>query len=196
MGVFLASLNSCQKAPDNNEKLPTDNESLTLFFIPSPFGINWDSPKKLLTSMVLNYFSFRPHFMGHVAVQVSCNDLSNKKHNFITGMSAEKLNVVPPVFLEHAGLGIVFEKFPGKLDDPIKSEQEILYRLKNPELPAALILLILRLILQHVLGSLSTMKNLLNIISRGIILFIVARSTVKELVAQLLEQVSLNLLEQ
>jgi histone H3/H4 len=75
------------KTPYTNETLPKDDESVTLFFIPSPFGINWESPKKLLYSMILNYFSYRPHFMGHVSIQVSCTDLANKQHNFITGMS-------------------------------------------------------------------------------------------------------------
>lgn len=131
-GALIVSFSGCQKTPYTNETLPKDDESVTLFFIPSPFGINWESPKKLLSSMILNYFSYRPHFMGHVAIQVSCTDLANIKHNFITGMSSETLNVIKPVFFEHAGMGIVFEKHPGRIDDAVKSEQELIYRLKNP----------------------------------------------------------------
>lgn len=129
---ILVILNGCQKIPTSNEELPKDGSSLTLFFIPSPFGINWSSPRKLFTSIALNYISFRPHFMGHVAIQVSCTDLSNKQHDFITGMSASKFHVLKPIFKDHYGLGIVFQKFPGQIDDSKKSEQELIYRLKNP----------------------------------------------------------------
>lgn len=122
----------CQKIPQSNEELPKDGSSLNLYFIPSPFGINWESPKKLFQSMIFNYFSFRPHFMGHVAIQVSCTDLANDTHNFITGMSSQKLSAADSIFLDHSGLAVMFIKNPGRFDDPKESEQELIYRLKNP----------------------------------------------------------------
>lgn len=132
LGLTLMMLCSCQKVPSSTGELPKDGASLTLYFIPSPFGINWESPRKLFTSITLNYFSFKPHFMGHVAVQVSCHDLDQKQHNFLTGMSPLKLEATKSVFMNHAGLGVMFEKHPGKFDDPNKSERELIYRLKNP----------------------------------------------------------------
>jgi len=131
LGIFIAAP-SCNKIPDTNEELSREDATLTLFFIPSPFGINWESPRKLFTSMALNYFSYRPHFMGHVAVQVQCQDLIGQQHRFLTGMTSQKLAAASAVIFEHAGLGVMFEKNPGKFDDPKKSEQELIYRLKNP----------------------------------------------------------------
>lgn len=132
--VFLTLLivNGCQKIPKVTDELPKNDSTLSLYFIPSPFGINWESPKKLFTSMIFNYFSFRPHFMGHVAIQVSCVDLAQEKHNFITGMSSQKLSAAGSIFFEHSGLGVMFIKNPGRFDDPKESEQEIVLRLKNP----------------------------------------------------------------
>lgn len=131
MGTLLTVF-GCNKVPNTNEELPLKKSTLTLFFIPSPFGINWESPSKLFTSMVLNYFSFRPHFMGHVAIQVFCEDLAGQQQKFLTGMTSVKLAATSAIFLEHAGLGVMFEKHPGKFDDAKKSEQELIYRLKNP----------------------------------------------------------------
>ena len=131
LAILLFSF-GCNRVPHTQDELPRENSTLTLFFMPSPFGINWNSPRHLLTSIALNYFSFRPNFMGHVAIQVYCHDLSGQEHSFITGMSDAKLAASSAIFLEHAGLGIMFEKNPGKFDDPKKSEQELIYRLKNP----------------------------------------------------------------
>ncbi len=131
MGILVATL-GCNKIPHTQEELPKEQSTLTLYFIPSPFGINWESPSKLFTSMALNYFSFRPHFMGHVAIQLHCQDLSGINHSFLTGMTSRTLKAANAIFMEHAGLGVMFEKNPGKFDDPKKSEQELIHRLKNP----------------------------------------------------------------
>jgi hypothetical protein len=132
LALVLVLTIGCQKVPTTNEELPKDHSSITLYFIPSPFGINWESPRKLFVSMIFNYFSFRPHFMGHVAIQTSCTDLNNEQHDFITGMSSKTLTGADGIFINHAGLGVLFTKNPGRFDDPRVSEQELIHRLKNP----------------------------------------------------------------
>lgn len=135
LGTLFLMFNACEKKilmepKDHIELHPTENY-FTLYVIPSPFGINWQNPHKLFTSMVVNYFSFYPHFMGHVGVELNCQDLQKKTHQFYTGMTYQKMPALKKIFIEQAGLGILFEKWPG-VEDSSSTFQSMQYRLKNP----------------------------------------------------------------
>lgn len=123
---------SCQPKTDSTDAIiPSTENNLTVFFIPTPFGINWNSPRKLFNSIALNYFSLSPHFMGHVAVHLSCTDLSQQQHELTTGMTHKEFPAVKNIFVEKSGLGVMFAKYPGKMDGP-KVKQTIIQLLKNP----------------------------------------------------------------
>jgi hypothetical protein len=105
---------------------------LTLYVIPSPFGINWASPRKLMSSALLNYISFLPNFMGHVGVEVDCELQNGSKTRFYSGMTDDGMDPVKKLIGEGSGLGILYEKFPGVLDQKDKVYPKIMQRLNNP----------------------------------------------------------------
>lgn len=89
---------------------------LTLYFIPSPKRIDWTTPTSLARTILTNKLSLKKRFMGHVNVELEYNEKGEKKH-FLTGMSAAKLNAVPLLLKEKAGLGILFHSFQGRLEN-------------------------------------------------------------------------------
>ncbi|MDH4469305.1 MAG: hypothetical protein QE271_14700 [Bacteriovoracaceae bacterium] len=114
----------------------SDN-TLTLFVIPSPYPINWTSPRDLLASISKNYFSFQPNFMGHVQVGVSCQNSMGKKVEFFTGMVAKSLTAKTELILHGAGLGVLFHSFEGRVEFQGEEAKEDFEKLKeflsNPE---------------------------------------------------------------
>lgn len=104
-----------------------EDNHLTLFFIPSPYGISWQSPQKLFLSIARNYFSLQENFMGHVQVEVKCKE---KGIHFFTGMRAANLNAKELIFSKQVGLGIIYHKFPGHLEDE-KDKGLLVARLKK-----------------------------------------------------------------
>ena len=48
-------------------------DELTLMFYPSPHGLNWESPKTLVRSVLSNYSSPLNHMIGHANVFLSCS---------------------------------------------------------------------------------------------------------------------------
>lgn len=102
--------------------------SLTLYFIPSPFGLNWESPTTLARDIVKNFaakgrFGNTKRFMGHVNVELKYNDEGRDVH-ILTGMTASKLNATSLLLKDKVGLGIIFHSFPGRLEskDELVSE--------------------------------------------------------------------------
>lgn len=91
--------------------------TLTLYFIPSPKGINWDTPTTLARDIVKNKLSFKSHFMGHVNIELKYSNEDGKEIHILTGMVAEKLNAVPLLLKKGVGLGVVYHSFAGKLEN-------------------------------------------------------------------------------
>lgn len=85
---------------------------LRLFVIPSPFGMNWETPATLARTAAVNKFCLKPRFMGHVNVE-----LYSPEHHEITGMSSKKLDAVPRVLLQGQGFGVLYHSFPGRLEE-------------------------------------------------------------------------------
>jgi hypothetical protein len=90
---------------------------LTLYFIPSPYGINWQSPTTVARTIVLNKFGGSgSRFMGHVNIELDYTNDEGKKIHILTGMAAENLDAIPLLLKEKIGLGIMFHSFKGKVE--------------------------------------------------------------------------------
>ena len=94
-------------------------DSLTLYVFKSPNGINWESPKKLIRSVLSNAFSFKDRMIGHVAIELSCQKgLTGKPVNIFTGMSyVDKHIYKKQLLLESMGFSVIFESVPGRLEE-------------------------------------------------------------------------------
>lgn len=90
---------------------------MTLYFIPSPKGINWESPTTLARDILKNKLARDNRFMGHVNIELDYYNEQGKHIHFITGMVASNLNAVPLLLKEKIGLGVVFHSFDGRLED-------------------------------------------------------------------------------
>jgi hypothetical protein len=99
---------------------------LSLFFIPSPKGIDWTTPSSLALSALKNKLSFAPHFMGHVWVELKCGTLHE-----LTGMIGENPDYLNQLLIEQKGLGILFHSFQGRLEKKEDIEKERLHYFKN-----------------------------------------------------------------
>lgn len=99
--------------------LPAYAGELSLFFIPSPHGIDWTTPSTLAVSAIKNRVSFRPHFMGHVWAELKCDNVHE-----LTGMIGERPDYVNQLLIEQRGLGVLFHSFPGRLEEKSDIEKE------------------------------------------------------------------------
>ncbi len=104
-----------------------ENAKLTLYFIPSPFGLNWESPSKLARTIIINKYSFKPRFMGHVNIDIQFQNEQGEKEHILTGMVASNLNAVPLLLKKKIGLGILWHSFPGRLE----TKEELIPELDN-----------------------------------------------------------------
>ena len=93
---------------------------LTLYFIPSPGGIDWSSPANLAWSALSNRLSFKSRFMGHVFVEMQCGE---KKE--LTGMVGKNFDYLRQLLIENRGLGILYHSFEGALEDQAEIEKEL-----------------------------------------------------------------------
>lgn len=93
---------------------------LTLYFVPSPKGIDWSSPSKLGWSALRNYLSFRPHFMGHVFVEFQWG-----KNREVTGMVPTASDYFSQLLIHGRGLGILYHCFPGRLETKAEVDAEL-----------------------------------------------------------------------
>lgn len=98
---------------------------LSLFFIPSPKGMDWSSPSNLAKSALMNKISFEPHFMGHVWVELKCG-----QNHDLTGMVGQNFDYLSQLLLNNRGLGILYHSFDGRLEDKkdIEAEREGYYK--------------------------------------------------------------------
>lgn len=99
---------------------------LTLYIVPSPLGMNWESPQALAQSALKNRLSFKPRFMGHVFVELKCGN----QHE-LTGMVGKNFDYLNQLLVEQKGLGILFHSFEGRLENKDEIEAEIAEYLKT-----------------------------------------------------------------
>jgi hypothetical protein len=113
-------------------KYPNEFE-LTLYFYPSPWGMDWSSPQKLANCVLRNQFNFHGRSIGHVHVELKrpknvCQDFPE---HLITGMSQKnKTEERKLLLIDQIGLGILFHDLQGTLEDHEESFQDILKRYK------------------------------------------------------------------
>lgn len=88
------------------------NQELTLYFIPSPSGMDWSTPSSLVRTAARNKFSFRSHFMGHVWVELKCGSVHE-----LTGMTDRHPDYLYQLVVEQRGLGILYHSFDGRLEN-------------------------------------------------------------------------------
>lgn len=95
----------------NNSKA-SSNYELGLYFIPSPFGIDWSTPSSLAITALKNRVSLKSHFMGHVWVELTCGE-----YHDVTGMVGKNPDYATQLIMNQRGLGILFHSFEGRLED-------------------------------------------------------------------------------
>ena len=94
--------------------------NLTLYFIPSPKGMDWSSPASIAMSALKNKLTFQAHFMGHVFVELNCG---NQKE--VTGMVGKNFDYLTQLLINNRGLGVLYHSFDGRLEDKTDVEKEI-----------------------------------------------------------------------
>jgi hypothetical protein len=95
-------------------------QELTLYAIPSPRGMDWSTPRSLLISSALNRLSFKSRFMGHVFVELKCQEDYQ-----LTGMVGKHFDYLRQLLIEGRGLAIFYHSFAGRLELQPDVEQEI-----------------------------------------------------------------------
>ncbi len=115
MKIFLLTFIFCSL-----QTLASTTNKLTLYFIPSPLGMDWSSPSTLAMSALKNRLSFKSRFMGHVFVELDCN--GDKQ---LTGMVGKRFDYLTQLFIHERGLGVLFHSFDGGLEEKAEVEDEI-----------------------------------------------------------------------
>lgn len=95
--------------------------NLTLYFIPSPTGMDWSSPAKIAMSALKNKLTFQAHFMGHVFVELQCGDQKQ-----VTGMVGKNFDYVTQLLINNRGLGVLYHSFDGRMEEKADVEKEII----------------------------------------------------------------------
>ncbi len=93
---------------------------LTIYFIPSPLGMDWSSPANIAFSALKNRLSFKSYFMGHVFVELNCN---GKKE--LTGMVGKNFDYLTQLLIHNRGLAVLYHSFDGQLEHKADVEQEL-----------------------------------------------------------------------
>ena len=107
-------------------------QQITLFVLPPPKPFNWKSPHHLFKSLLVNYSQkkespFSNRALGHIAIELVSNG-----DTILTGMVGNrKSNFAKSILLEKKGLGVLFDIFPGHLENKEPLRSEIDYRLET-----------------------------------------------------------------
>lgn len=110
-------------------------QELTIYSIPAPLQLHWKSPGQLVFSYIRNTFSTsvyrkNKHPIGHMLVH-----LKDSSHEVIAGVSAVRhAGMTRKVLFKGYGLGILFEKIKGQLDETAKNLPEILQRAERGDI--------------------------------------------------------------
>lgn len=98
-------------------------DEMTLYFIPSPYGLDWDTPASITRTTIKNEITLKDRHIGHVAIELKCTDGTH----LITGMTGDVSVAKKLLFREGLGLGLLFYNFNGSIEttEKLKSEIEI-----------------------------------------------------------------------
>jgi hypothetical protein len=120
ISIILISFKSMAQA-DFWPHFTQNKNTLTLFFIPSPYPIDWSGPSQLFWSNLKNQLSLQARKLGHVNVHLSCDN----KPEVLTGMTASNFDAKSRILLHGQGFGILWHSFAGKLEDMSELKQEL-----------------------------------------------------------------------
>lgn len=102
------------------QSMASNSNQLTLYFIPSPLGLDWTTPSTLAKTAVKNRLSLKSRFMGHVFVELDCNGEKD-----LTGMVGKRFDYLTQLLINNRGLGVLFHSFDGGLEEKADVEAEI-----------------------------------------------------------------------
>lgn len=115
--------------------VPTAHAGMvTLYIIPSPLGLNWDSPKTLVLSAVRNYLTHARLPFGHVNLHLKCSVSWGDPIDFedVTGSLGTADDPSKSLlFNQGYGLGILFATMPGRLEPQAEALREVRARIQN-----------------------------------------------------------------
>ncbi len=106
---------------------------LTLYFIPSPYGIDWTSPKTLVKSAIRSHLTLMNRNIGHVWIEIKREDSGGKRH-LITGMRGVKMGNPKLILLKGHALGVLFNNYDGRLEKTQEILNEMPKQIKNNRL--------------------------------------------------------------
>jgi hypothetical protein len=100
--------------------------SIHLFCSPSP--IKWKSPRMLFLSTIYNFILPYNRKIGHVTVEFfAANDKEGERpFYFHTGMTDDGKRVSHHLFKEKVGLGMMLQRFKGKMEDTALLQEEVI----------------------------------------------------------------------
>lgn len=105
---------------------------LTLYFFPSPIGINWASPASLLRSAILNRFTLKNRQIGHVAIGL--RRPGQDRDEYLTGMTDTEKPYVKMILGQKVGFGVLWTSVSGRLETQQELWTEILEKRGNQRL--------------------------------------------------------------
>jgi hypothetical protein len=91
-------------------------DSLTIFMIHSPCGINWKGPKKLFWSTAINHLMSKTRRLGHAMVRVRCSDYNGNPIEVWSGVTDTGQANIKLLIKDKLGLGTLFDGMPGKME--------------------------------------------------------------------------------
>jgi hypothetical protein len=103
--------------------LPAHSDELTVYFIPSPSGIDWSTPRSMIQDVLVAQVGGKAHSIGHVNIRIDCPTLGR---TVLTGMTSEGNTEERELLFERGyGLGILFHTFLGRLDRENEIEPDL-----------------------------------------------------------------------
>jgi hypothetical protein len=98
-------------------------QELTIYSIPSPYGIDWKSPGQLLKSFIKNSTSKSPNGKTNFAIGHMMVELKDDVRHALVGTSARSTaEMRNNVLFRGYGLGILFASIPGILQEKVENE--------------------------------------------------------------------------
>lgn len=88
------------------------SQELSLYVVPSAHGTDWSTPRSLFISAVRNHLSFAARAGGHVMVELACPEKTQ-----LLSMAAQQTDYLRQLLLRGNGLGVLYQTFPGKLEE-------------------------------------------------------------------------------
>ncbi len=110
-------------------------QEFTIYAIPAPGDINWSSPGALMRSYIRNSFVYsrygkKKHVVGHVVVELK----DSSRYALIGATASSKAVLIRDVFHRGYGVGALFAKFDGIIEDASVNDPELKERIRNGDI--------------------------------------------------------------